>query len=182
MRRSPRSRRPSTPASCGAITGNELRQRHVHRRRRAGRSRGRATSRRCWSRTRARTRTSSGRSPTRAGCSGPTTWPSPRAPRTRRRPRCSRTGTTRRPTRPQIAASVNYVCPVKGADEAMVDHRSRTGRPTPSSSPTRTMAKRLYQFRSLDLDTALRVGDASSTRWSGSDRRPVAARGRAGAR
>jgi spermidine/putrescine transport system substrate-binding protein len=53
----------------------------------------------------------------------------------------------------EVAASVNYVCPVKGADEAMIAID-----PTLASNtlifPDETMAKRLYQFRSLDLDTA----------------------------
>jgi len=53
----------------------------------------------------------------------------------------------------EVAASVNYVCPVTGADKAMV-----TIDPALASNtlifPDADMAKRLYQFRSLDLDTA----------------------------
>ena len=54
----------------------------------------------CSSRTRRRTRTSSGRCPRKAGCSGPTTWSSRRARRTRRRRRPGSTSTTSPRTRP----------------------------------------------------------------------------------
>jgi spermidine/putrescine transport system substrate-binding protein len=53
----------------------------------------------------------------------------------------------------QIAASVNYVCPVTGADQAMVSIDPALATNT-LIFPDAEMAKRLYQFRSLDLDTA----------------------------
>ena len=53
----------------------------------------------------------------------------------------------------QIAASVNYVCPVKGADQAMVTINPALATNT-LIFPDAEMVKRLYQFRSLDLDTA----------------------------
>ncbi len=53
----------------------------------------------------------------------------------------------------QVAASVNYVCPVQGADQAMVTIDPALATNT-LIFPDADMAKRLYQFRSLDLDTA----------------------------
>ncbi len=53
----------------------------------------------------------------------------------------------------EIEASVNYVCPVKGADKAIVAINPDLATNT-LIFPSPDMLTRLYQFRSLDLDTA----------------------------
>lgn len=52
----------------------------------------------------------------------------------------------------EIGAYVNYVIPVKGADEAMVAIDPELATNT-LIFPDETMRQRLYEFRSLDLDT-----------------------------
>ncbi len=53
----------------------------------------------------------------------------------------------------EVAAFVNYVCPVTGADQAMLSIDPGLASNT-LIFPDEAMAKRLYQFKSLDLDTA----------------------------
>ena len=55
----------------------------------------------------------------------------------------------------EIGAYVLYVVPVKGAGEAMVAIDPALAS-EPLIFPTPAMAQRLYQFRSLDLDTDAR--------------------------
>ena len=69
----------------------------------------------------------------------------------------------------EIAAVGQLRLPGQGRRRGDGHHRPGPGHATPSSSPTRTMLKRLYQFRSLDLDTAS-AWEGRSTRWPGSDR------------
>ncbi len=54
----------------------------------------------------------------------------PKGRRTRRRPRSGSTSTTTRSNAATIEAYVNYVCPVKGAREVMLETRSRARRTT----------------------------------------------------
>jgi spermidine/putrescine transport system substrate-binding protein len=55
----------------------------------------------------------------------------------------------------QIAAAIKYLCPVKGASEAIVAFDPSLATNT-LIFPDEAMIARLYQFRSLDLDTAAR--------------------------
>ena len=68
-------------------------------------------------------------------------------------------------TRPDRAL-VNYVCPVVGADQAMVAIDPELAVNT-LIFPDAAMLARLYQFRSLDLDTASAWASAFKRRCIG---------------
>ena len=82
----------------------------------------------------------------RAGCSGPTTWRSRRAPRTSCWPSTGSTSTTTRTNAAVIEAYVNYVCPVKGAREVMLTLDPALAN-NPLIFPPADWVARLHQFR-----------------------------------